>query len=616
MLRFCHAPVSENRQQATVVSVVLFGAVRVGHSVTYVLETTFLRQPVALSCRAGSCCQGRSFTRHSMAMKKHPSHYRTASRRDRVWRTFMLANCLAIVATGVVLRAWRLDHVPGVNGDEAWMGVQALRFLDGDPVAWFTPTGNLVNVFHLLPQIALHALLPASVTVLRLTVLFSGILALVVNYILCRRAFGRRLATISTVILAVLPVNIAYSRFAWDASQSLLFTLPVVYGSLIAVRTEKVGRWLALAAVAQLAALVVHPTNIFVAPVLMVATITVIWGPLTKWLRSGSTAWRWCTVSLTSAGIAISTGLLLKNWLLLAGQRLVDPVQMSQFVRNYVDFFSGNTVYQFIVGTQRDASALDTTLYRLAGWFVMGCIAVGIYRRLRHARWRHWTLFSGVVAMTFGLYLVAGPLAIAPTSERYGICLIAATAIVAALGISWWIRPSRRFAAVAWLAVAWAMLVAFYTNYSNVFLVTGGEAHRAFRTAMVEPKLAALLEIRRQSSHSSPVCIVANQWWSYWPASYFTHQLDNTFVVGYPDDDPLCVPEVDAASRLLGRGGFSQADLVQLPEGAIRDAALAGSIFELQFVDPDAASNSGTATALIRDAASRPLLSVQRTGSR
>ena len=529
----------------------------------------------------------------------------------------MLANCLAIVATGVLLRAWRLDHVPGVNGDEAWMGVQALRFLDGEPVAWFTPTGNLVNVFHLLPQIALHSLMPASVTALRLTVLISGILALILNYVLCRRTFGRRLATISTVILAVLPVNIAYSRFAWDASQSLLFTLPVVYGSLLAVRAAKPGRWLALAAVAQLAALVVHPTNIFVTPILIVAVAAAYWTALTKRLRSSSKAWRWWIVTLTAAGIAIPAGLFLKHWLLIAGQRLADPVQMNQFVRNYVDFFSGNVVYQFIVGTQRDAAAIDTTLYRLAAWFVVGCVAVGVYRRLRHAGSRHRVLILGVVAMTFGFYLVAGPLAIAPGSERYGICLIAAAALVAAMGISWWIRPARRFATAAWLAVAWVMLVAFHTNYSNVFLSSGGEAHRTFRTADVEPKLAASLEIGRQSSNSDPVCIIANQWWSYWPAFYFTHHLENTLVVGYPDDDPLCGPEVNAASQLLGKGGFVQADLAKLPAGAIRDAALAGNIFELQFVETNVAEPnfSGPAT-LIRDAGSRPLLSIQRSGYR
>ncbi len=92
-----------------------------------------------------------------------------------------------------------------------------------------TPTGNWLNPFFFAPLVALHALVEPSFELLRITPFASGLLALVVNFFLCRRAFDLRTATISTVALAVLPINIAYSRFAWDASQSLLFTLPVVY---------------------------------------------------------------------------------------------------------------------------------------------------------------------------------------------------------------------------------------------------------------------------------------------------------------------------------------------------------------------------------------------------
>ena len=48
-------------------------------------------------------------------------------------RWLLVANVVALLAVAVFFRAWRLDHMPGVNGDEAWLGVQALRWLDGQP---------------------------------------------------------------------------------------------------------------------------------------------------------------------------------------------------------------------------------------------------------------------------------------------------------------------------------------------------------------------------------------------------------------------------------------------------------------------------------------------------
>ena len=65
------------------------------------------------------------------------------------------------------------------------------------------------------------------------------------------------MAVVSTVVLAVLPINIAYSRFGWDSSQSLLFTLPVVHLSLLAIRGPQGRRWLAGAAAALAAATLV-----------------------------------------------------------------------------------------------------------------------------------------------------------------------------------------------------------------------------------------------------------------------------------------------------------------------------------------------------------------------
>ena len=91
-----------------------------------------------------------------------------------------------------------------------------------------TPTGNLANPFFFGPLVLLQACCRPSIAVLRTVSLASGLLASGQLAALAR-VFDRRTAWVSTLALAVLPINIAYSRIAWDASQSLLATLPVLY---------------------------------------------------------------------------------------------------------------------------------------------------------------------------------------------------------------------------------------------------------------------------------------------------------------------------------------------------------------------------------------------------
>ena len=155
--------------------------------------------------------------------------------------------------------------------------------LHGGQFSAHTPTGNLKNPFFLGPLVLLQACSRPSIAVLRAVSLASGLLALAVNWLLSRWVFDRRTALVSTLALAVLPINIAYSRIAWDASQSLLATLPVLYFSLAAVRfPARQDRLTAVAIVSLLAAIMVHPTNIF-AGAALVAALAARWRKLWFW---------------------------------------------------------------------------------------------------------------------------------------------------------------------------------------------------------------------------------------------------------------------------------------------------------------------------------------------
>ena len=109
---------------------------------------------------------------------------------------------MLLLTISVAMRLWRLDSVPGLNGDEAWYGVQALEWLDGpandgDSFSWRTPTGNLITPFFFLPQVLVHLYFEPGTATLRATAVTSGILALALNYWLCCQVFDRRTATIA-----------------------------------------------------------------------------------------------------------------------------------------------------------------------------------------------------------------------------------------------------------------------------------------------------------------------------------------------------------------------------------------------------------------------------------
>ncbi|MCE9555960.1 MAG: glycosyltransferase family 39 protein [Planctomycetes bacterium] len=451
--------------------------------------------------------------------------------RSKLRRVLLAANLILLFAAATLCRALLLDHVPGLNGDEAWQGVQVQRWLRGEPVPWRTPTGNLINPLSFLPMAALHIWLPPSITLLRLTPLLSGLAALAVNYWLCRRVFDRQLAAISTVILAVLPATITYSRFAWDASQSVLVTLPVMYCALGAVR-EPIHRrgWLLGSVGALCLACLVHPTNVFMAPLIAAAAVwcwhkelLTAWQAMDRRTRAGKAFSRLATLVFLSVLLGCGVAAWQSSQVVAAVKRFVSPSQAVQFAGNVVDLISGTTVYRYVPATQLQGAKPATLAYRLAAWIVLAAAGYGLFHYLRHRRHAAVrVLLVGFCAALVAFYMVAGPQAIRPHFERYGMWMIGPSALLMALGVRWWMqRPNslgRLRPAVA-LLLAWVVLAGFGWYYFRPILGSLGDSHVAFRTAKVEPKLAALRMIVSQH-HAKPSEIVAQGWWVYWPLAY------------------------------------------------------------------------------------------------
>ena len=86
---------------------------------------------------------------------------------QRLRRGIVFLNVAGLLLFAVALRCRDLGNLPGINGDEAWYGVQAELLLRSERISPRTPSGNLLNPLFFAPQFALHAIFQPSFALLR-----------------------------------------------------------------------------------------------------------------------------------------------------------------------------------------------------------------------------------------------------------------------------------------------------------------------------------------------------------------------------------------------------------------------------------------------------------------
>lgn len=535
-------------------------------------------------------------------------------------RALLVVAIAPLLAATVAARLWQLGTIPGMNGDEAQYGIYAIQCLRGEAFPLRTNTGNPLNPFFFLPQVVLHAAFSPSFALVRVPAVLSGLAALVANYVLAYRLLGPRVATVSTIAMAVLPINVVYSRFGWDSSQSLLTTTFVLYGSLgAAMDLRHRNRWLTIALLGAGVAVLVHPTNVFVLPLLGLA---LIWPSRAWWVgwinrrQSASHWWFFCagTLLLGLAALAV-----FRHRAGIGSGGLPMPSDLWSFAINYIRLFSGVTVYRFISGAtliaaKKPPASTDWGLSGINAWF-MGPAALDVaFLALtlvvaicwwRVAMWRDWPegrfLAIGWLVCTAAFFLVAGPRAIAPHWERYGLCLIAPAAVLASAAIVRYIENRaahlHRTAYGACLLGAWLLMGSFYTNYFMMFRQTGGRSHRAFRTASIEPKEAVLRYVLTNTPPGNVATIMTSDWWSYWPIRYLAMGYPGRVRVVRPSTtensdgeyhDDFSTPEVVWHVEFVGTAEYDRARQRLATEGLV------------------------TRQFIITDFADRPLLAIMR----
>ena len=432
---------------------------------------------------------------------------------------------VAVLTAALALRLWRLETLPGINGDEAWYGVQMLNLIDGQPFEWRTPPGNLLNPF--FSGLVLLWQLPFAphLWILRAPAVVSTLLAVVACAVLWR-FLSPSLAWVATLLIATLPVTIAYGRFGWDASQSVLAGVLLIYALM-----ER--RW-ALAGLCFVLGVWVHPTNIFLAPLVFIHLAYERPFDARTFATKSAIA---LVIVFTARHFFVPPNVQMTASSIF--ERVLSPEAYGTFVVGFGRLFSGVTSYTYIVGPLSPANQYG---HDVIFWLLMISVAVlgvrGVFRSAGATQQAH---VVGWAATVVAFFVLAGPEAVAPHYERYALVLVAPTVLTFVLLLG---RAAERLKTERHLVgfgsvLAAACLVSFGANYVHALATTGGESHRTFRTSAREPKAGALDWIRQRSAgrtDCSETQIVAEDWWTYWPLRYLAYREPKLAVVMTSDE--------------------------------------------------------------------------------
>jgi len=433
----------------------------------------------------------------------------------------------AFLLAAVALRVVALGRMPGLNGDEAYFGIQALKIVAGKLDRCTTVSGNLMNPFHTGPLAVLHIFFEPAFWVLRAPALVANLLLIPLVLLMVRRASTVSTALAAAILTAALPVNIANSRFGWDPSHSVLFTF-VALG--FAMQNRR-----AAFAVAMAAAFLVHPTNVFLLPA---AVAPLLVDAVRKRRQAGKPVWLAAACSgVVLAGLGcvllVTYTKGLSRVCSTAIENLRDPGAWLGLPMLYTRFLSGTLTFRYICGSATGVAAAVIDWLFLIGLVIL-CV-VGLRRLHRRGEYAFLACFVGLVLSLIAFCVVAGIRNICTPSVRYVLFLAAPSCLLIARMLCVCLGPERavRFA----LLLGWFLLGSFAVNYFVAVRFFGSRSHPAFYTGPEEPKVAAYRRVCSDLAPGQRAVVLAHTWWLSQPLRYLSAM-----------DGAVTVARVEAAS--------------------------------------------------------------------
>lgn len=436
------------------------------------------------------------------------------------------ASALAVLLLAAVLaRVAYLQTVPGVSGDEAWYGVQMGRFLTGQPYETRTPTGLPMNPFYAWWEAPLLWLAGPSPWVLRTPALLSSLLAIALAFRLLRGPLGEFDATISALVLAVLPIALDFSRVGWDQAQAPLFGVLAVS---LALRAQP-GPLL----LSYYGFLWVHPANVFALPAVALTFLVSAWARwprLRPWVVLG-------TIVATVLLVLMARGGNTQPRFLAEPDAWPSPSRWLENLTLMGRIVSGESFIECHVGP------IDPTTRLLRATLTAAILAllvlVGGYRLARGRSWLRLSMVLGTIGSVLGVVLAVDPSALAPKTERYVVGLTAPIAVSLGCLVAACLPktvPARRWVLAGFWLLAWVPLADFSGGFLVRTLQTGGDAHPAFWAGPIDPKQAAVQFILRDLPDAPPAAsfgldrrrlVVTEDWWTTMPVQFFKQGRDD-----------------------------------------------------------------------------------------
>lgn len=233
---------------------------------------------------------------------------------------------LLIALAALTLRVYAIDRLPpGLFGDEAVEGLDALDILAGNFAIWFHAHLGREPLYVYLVALS-YAAFGVSALATRLPAIVAGLLTLPVAFLFAREwasALHERATRIALLATALLAISFWHIQMSRDAHRDTLLPLVEAFGYWLlwlAIRTKKLKAWAAAGAVLGLAVYTYSPgrfVGIFIGLFFAVEFI------LAKFNKVSTIAWQW-------RGLVVAGLLAILVMLPIGVYFLQNPVQFSR----------------------------------------------------------------------------------------------------------------------------------------------------------------------------------------------------------------------------------------------------------------------------------------------
>jgi hypothetical protein len=456
------------------------------------------------------------------------------SRNDR-W-IYLIGSIL--LGIGLVLRFYRLGSLPGINGDEAWLGVAVEDGMRSIDIRYRTPTGNFIDPFFFFTEWALLRLFDPRSILLRLPAALWNVAGLGVFFALYRRMLGGRCeAFLATVVLACLPLHLANSRMGWDPSFIFLVAPPILFSAMAICERGWNTRRVALLVGVSFLALWVH--------MMMIVFLGLIgagfWCVRVRCALASERGERkrllirifagsaLCLVVMAIFGVIITRfttvpiGILIEALSRSIRQTATIPEVLISNMQSIGSIFSGERAYEYFAGKPMIglSSAIDWLFLAIA----IGCF---LFLLVRSPRRSDWCLGFLGLAIVPAILLLSGVLRPrVPGCERYVLWIapVFAIALVRTLSIIGERLDRKRLART----IPIVLLLFSTINLAQIgryyfVAIARHEYHEAqlptFRTGPEEPKAAAARLIRQIAERERVEHVLADDWWICQPLRF------------------------------------------------------------------------------------------------